>query len=216
MKGSTLLVGTAAALLLCGAAPSRGDYISWGYAWTPNKPVIHADSPGPGKIFLTSESVDNVIGSTNVVATNISTFSVATGHNAAHQDTFTNAGYALTLTLTDNASHQSGSLVFTGLFNGTLSVASANITNTFTGSTTQAITLGGNDYTVTIGPYSPPGPPGSTNRGSISAYASVVASEHNPPGNTPEPSTLALGCLGIPLLGLVAARRRCRGARAGA
>ena len=40
--------------------------------------------------------------------------------------------------------------------------------------TVQALTLGGNKYTVTIGPYSPAGPPSASNAGSIAAHVDVV------------------------------------------
>src|SRR5262249_2275459 len=117
------------------------------------------------------------------------------------------------LFLEDNASKQSTTLKFKGVFNGTISATSANVTTTFLAPLTQTVTLGGNTFTVNLGGYVPPGPPDASNAGSISAH--VAVNEISPPGTTggtgqsPEPSTLLLSCLGLGGLGL-AGRRKWR------
>src|SRR5205085_1744668 len=80
---------------------------------------------------------------------------------------------------------------------GTLTALSSNIKNTFTGQTTQTVVLGSNKYTATIGPYSPPGPTGSSNAGSIAAHATVTV-ESVILQDVPEPSTLVLAFLAAP------------------
>jgi hypothetical protein len=138
-------------------------------------------------------------------------------------DHFTNKNYSLIVDLTDSASNKSGMLTFTGSLNGTLSLTSANIKNTFIGPLTQHLDLGGNLYTVTIGPYAAPGIPDSTQTGSISAHVSVQPEGPTgggsggpvppPSRQTPEPSTLLLAGLGLSALGMAGWRHRARLAR---
>src|SRR5262249_59978543 len=91
----------------------------------------------------------------------------------------------------------------------------------WTGPTTQTVTLGNDTYTVTMSGSSPPGPPGSANPGSISAHVDVAAGPNGggggggggggPPVNpAPEPSTLALSGLGLSCLGIASWRKRRR------
>jgi hypothetical protein len=203
---STLFGWTLACLLGAGTA-ARADLISWSYNWTPSSPAIFADSPGTGKITLTNEPLASAVGTSDIVATNLKVFSTA---NPATPDTFTNAAYSLTLLLTDTASKQSGSLTFKGEFNGTISALNSDLTNTFTNATTQSITLGKTLFTVTMGQFTPPAPPGAQNSGSISAVALVkVSSGGGTTGGstTPEPSTAVMAGLGLSFLGLVSWRR---------
>jgi hypothetical protein len=62
------------------------------------------------------------------VATNIRTAGTAPFNSRDH---FTGAAYGLALTLTDEACDASGTVTFTGVFNGTLTALSTNITNSF-------------------------------------------------------------------------------------
>jgi hypothetical protein len=210
MKVSPLtLAGVALALLLAPIQTARADFIPWMYNWSRSPADIHADAPGTGYITLTDESLKTAVGDTDIVATNLRTFSTAT---RGHPDVFTAKGYTLGLFLQDVASGQSTTLTFTGQIDGTLSATSANLKNTFTGLTTQTVVLGDNRYTVTIGPYSPPGIPGAANAGSIAAHASVVVE------SLPEPGSLALSGMAAFVLGLArwqARRRRRARERAG-
>jgi hypothetical protein len=156
-------------------------------------------------------------GNSDIVATQITTFSAATVNTPDH---FTNSPYSLILDLTDTASHQSGMVTFNGVFNGTLSTTSANIKNSFLSPLTQHLDLGGHLYTVTIGPYAAPGIPDATQSGSISAHLSVQPDSSTggtPPPPThgaPEPSTWVLATMGLAMLALVAWRRFGRATRA--
>jgi hypothetical protein len=78
------------------------------------------------------------------------------------------------------------------------------ITNQFTGDIIQSKVIGNNLYTVAVTSYAPPGPPTATNPGSIGALVGVT------PAAAPEPSTLALGGLGLSMLGVRWWRRRSR------
>jgi hypothetical protein len=196
------LGGTVLALLLAGGA-ARADFISWSYNWSRSPGVIASDNhPATGYITLTDESLKNAVGDSNIVATNLRTYSTAT---AADPDRFTAKVYTLTLFLLDQDSGRSTTLRFTGQFDGTLTSASANIQNTFLGPTTQTVVLGDHLYTVTLDHYSPPGPTGAVNSGSISAHATITVATVF---QQPEPGTLVLACLGAGLLALAGRRGR--------
>jgi hypothetical protein len=184
-------------LLLVGAPAARADWIAWTYSWSNSPQTILADNPaGGGSIILTNEPTLSAVGNTDIVATNIHTYSTA---SQSAPDTFTNKPYTLTLTLTDSASGQSGSATFTGAFNGTLTANSSNITNTFTSPTTVVMDLGTNEYSVTLTAYTPPGPTGSINAGAIGAHATVTVEPIHIVEQTPEPSTILLAILAAPV-----------------
>jgi hypothetical protein len=192
----------ALALLLLGGGPCWADFIHWTYSWSNSPNELFSDN-GTGKIALSNESPTNAVNNTDVVATNIHTFSSAP---PSSPDTFTAKPYVLTMNLTDQDSGATGTMTFSGQFNGTLTAESSNLRTTFTGATEQSLVLGTHVYNVTIGPFSPPGPPGAVNAGSISAHALVEV--HEVIEETPEPSTLALLTLGLPLAGVGLWRRR--------
>src|SRR5262249_40002933 len=159
------------ALVLCllAGARARADFINWDYSWNPSSSAILADNPTMGRITMSS-ATGEAIGNSFIVATNLRTVSSADPSNPA---TFTNAAYGLGLTILDDATGQTGTINYSGTFNGTLSSKSALISNTFTGPTTQSVQIGNHLYTVQIGPFGPPGPPTATNAGTISALATV-------------------------------------------
>ena len=184
------LAGATSILLWIGAADARAELIQWSYSWSRTPTEVHANSPGSGFIALTDEGLKSAAGNSFLVASNLQAHSTAT---AASPDTFTNKAYTLGLYLLDQDSHQSGTVSFTGEFNGTLTANSSNIANTFTGQTTRTLALGDHLYTVTIGPYTAPGPTGAVNSGSIAARAEVTISTIF---HLPEPSSLVLAVLG--------------------
>jgi hypothetical protein len=209
---------TAVAFAVNSGTSARADFINWTYSWTHTPTVVAADKGGTGGVSLTNHQGGTGSGNSDVVATQITTFSSATVNAPDH---FTNKNYSLILDLTDSASHQSGMLTFNGTLNGTLSATSANIKNTFLGPLTQHLDLGGNLYTITIGPYAAPGIPDAAQTGSIGAHISVlpessqggVSGGGSPPPShgAPEPSTLLLAGLGLSALVLVGWRRWTRG-----
>jgi hypothetical protein len=201
------LAGVALSALLVFVPGARADIIPWQYNWSRSPSEIHADAPGTGYITLTDESLKSAVGNSDIVATNLRTFSKATPTNP---DVFTAKSYSLSLYLLDTESGKSTTFTFTGQISGTLTAMSSNLANTFTGVTMRTMVLGDNRYTVTIGPYSPPGIPGSANAGSISAHASVLV-EHI--SNTPEPGTLALAGVAGFVLGVARWRSRRQRAR---
>jgi hypothetical protein len=196
----TLFSASLASLLLAWTS-SQAAFVSWSYNWSRvPADVVSADANGTSTISLTDEALGHATNSSDIVATNIRTSSTAP---RATPNNFQDAAYALTLRLTDDASGESGTLTFNGVFNGTLSSTSADISTTFLDGATQELTLGGHQYAVTIDAYSPPGPPGINNAGSIGARVEVTPAEDPPPppNDAPEPSTVLLSCVGLSLLG---------------
>jgi hypothetical protein len=204
MRNSSATFGVAALALVFGfGADARADWIAWTYSWSNSPGYVLADIPaGGGRISLSDVATQTAVGDSDIVATNIRTFSSAPSTNP---DTFTAKAYSLNLTLTDSASNQSAQLIFAGVFNGTLTATSANITNTFTSASTQTVVLGDNRYTVTLNAYTPPGPMGSSAAGSIGAHATVLVQSIL---SAPEPASLAIAGAAAPLLAFALRRRR--------
>jgi len=204
-RASLMRLLAVAAVLTCGTTSARASLISWSYDWlaTPGAVTTPPAVPGdPAKITLSNEPFKTAFNDSDVVATNLKTFSTANPFSNQF-DVFGAADgkYTLTLTLKDLASSASAVLNFTGQMQGLFSALNANVTNAFDLPITQSVTLGNNVYTVTMTSYTPPGPPAQGNLGSIGAHVSVAA-------RLPEPSSIALAMFGLGLTGLRALRRR--------
>jgi hypothetical protein len=207
--------GATLGLLLFSAISAHAGFVGYDYSWYPSSLVVAADSGGTGGVSMTLQALQHADGSSDVVATNLRTFSSA---DRGSPDVITKGEYSLTMNLTDSASSQSGSVTFKGYFSGAFSTTSSNVANTFTGETTMTLKLGGHVFTITIGPYAPPGPPSASNAGTISAH--VAVDEDNgggdgggDGGHAPEPSTLVLSFLGASFLGVASWRKRARAGR---
>ena len=192
------------ALFYLSGSAARADHIDWLYSWSRSPEKVYADGSTTSYIALTGESEVPAGGNTDVVAANLSVFSNAPNATPA---TFTHKPYTLTLTLTDGVSGDVGSLAFTGEFSGKVTTDSSNVSILFTGHNTQSLTLGQNLYTVTMDAYAPPGPPGSSNVGSIGAHATVTVQSLSPPPSLPEPSSILLAVMALPA-GVLWKRRR--------
>ncbi|HWG41415.1 MAG TPA: hypothetical protein VN688_01420 [Gemmataceae bacterium] len=197
-------VAFAITLLMLAFTTTRGHagLIPWSYQWNADPIVINANPFGPnnpstGGITLIPSAITVTgglpavaLGNSNIVAVNLTTFNFSS-NPSGQPDHFNNSPYNLNVTLTDIASHAARTLNFRGLFNGTLSNSSANITTTFTSPTTQSAVLGHNLYTVNLTSYTPPGPPSANNVGTIGAHVDVH------PVEAPEPPALLLAGTGL-------------------
>jgi PEP-CTERM motif len=211
MKRSTLLFTSAVVLAFSLGGSARADLINWTYSWQRNPVSVAADGNGTGGVSFTNQA--NTVaaaGNSDIVATNLNVFSTASPSNP--DQLISNGAYSLTLTLTDSASGQAGTLTFTGKLTGTFSASNSDLTNVFTSASTQTLDLGGNTYKVTIGPFSPPGPPlASSTPGSIAAHVEVTSDSGGGVGvqDVPEPSTMLLAGLGgLSFLGAAWRKRR--------
>jgi hypothetical protein len=197
----------ALAVLAVATQRAGADFVPWSYNWEPSSLFIHADGSTTAGLSLTNEPLKTAMGTSDVVVTNIRAFSTAPRNKPDH---FTHAAYTFTMVLKDLLSGQSAVFKFGGFFSGTLSSTSANVTTTYTPQLAAGAILGGHLYLVKLGMYSPPGPPGAFNAGSISAHVDVaqfIPPPPPPPPKAPAPSSLVLSCVGLAGLGLVGLRK---------
>jgi hypothetical protein len=221
MTRMCLVLATAVVIVswLAGAR-AKADLIQWSATAGPTGPNYNPSNgtAGINSLNYGSNAETQLLG-TNATTNGSSSGSVVLAilgayFNLPSQDEARFGGstgnYSLSLTLHDLASGASGSLTFQGNFSGTIVPGVVDLTNTYMGPTTQTLTLGRNLYTVTIGSFVSPditGPPPFVGRpGSISASISVQPVT----SSAPEPSSLVLACLGLPLFGLARWVRRRR------
>jgi hypothetical protein len=121
--------------------------------------------------------------------------------------------YVLFLFLTDNASHRTAVLRFTGIMTGFWDQIGGRVTieNQFVGLTTQTVTLGRNLYTVSLDPF--PVAEASLlplDGGFEAQFEDMTAfvEVHPPAHSTPEPSCLALAAMGLGCLAAAGALHR--------
>jgi len=182
----------------------------WTADWLPLKQNIVTTNGN--QVLFSDVPLHNGDGTeSNVLATQITVGVPFTGDS----DSFEHQNYSLQLTLTDTASGDSTIMSFSGELDGSFSPAGSSITNTFhAANSVHDDVLGGNHYTVTIGPYVSNGQ--GTDVGSIYATIAVVTPGAGPdveqPRDTPEPGTLLLAGMGAALSGLGWYRKRRRNA----
>ena len=119
MRRSAVFAAALTLVLVTGASV-RADFIPWTYSWSRSPIAVPADAGGTGGISMTNEPVNHAVNSSDIVGTELRTFSAAP---LTTPDTFTNAAFSLTLTLTDDNSHQTTSMTFNGVFNGQLTAS---------------------------------------------------------------------------------------------
>jgi hypothetical protein len=193
--------GIALVLLFLAKTSARADLIAWGYNWEPSTSKVFANGGGSGYLKLTDEPANSATGNSNTVVTNIQAFTTTPINNPAM---FNNVPVSFALQLKDTASSKTDNLTFSGVFSGNITANSANVQLNFTSPTSTTVTLAGNTYAVMVGTYTPPGPPGAANSGSLNAFVTVTPVSGGGGGiaSTPEPATLSLACLAFPFVGL--------------
>ncbi|HWG42007.1 MAG TPA: hypothetical protein VN688_04415 [Gemmataceae bacterium] len=206
MKNLSAHLLTAAIVLLAAIAnPARADYLNWTYTSTPSVPgvTVGAQSASGGATVQLTDFNNAASGlSIPVIA-----YSTSTGSTTPLAFDPANSTYTLALKITDNTTHDTGTLTFNGSIGGNLSATASTLTNTLT-SVSPSLTLDGHVYTVTI-PSVALAPPTSPQQ---NIFATVSVSNVIPggpptgdphgPSSTPEPASLVLGSLGFSCLGL--------------
>jgi hypothetical protein len=189
---ATALVGALLAFWL--AANARADYL---FNWDPVVPTVYSDQSGM-RIDLSDEPQSPFVsGSQNMVATALRTF---INPGVEGSDTFTqNTSTTLKLAIVDGEAI--GTLEFGLMFSGSLSAAGSSLSLSFLDETTKALTINGELYTVSLtAPSAIPGEVQASIRvGEDDPEPPPVEEDPPPPpvNNAPEPSSLALACLGV-------------------
>jgi PEP-CTERM motif len=232
MKRTLARFAFACTLALTAAGASRADTIYW-YNWVRNPvslPTVQQNHPnlaGTGGINLLdlNSSAVQAENDTGNPAADVQSISSAT---SANKDLIPTTGGHYTLTLTlyaqDPALHPntaSGQVSFAGQLQGTVTALSSNLTDailsstdgtgTHVGQNSAKVQVGNTLFTITYSGFAEPGPSNEKSYGAISFHISVAPAID---GQSPEPSSIVLGCLGLALLGGVAWRVRRRGAMA--
>jgi hypothetical protein len=187
--------------------------MNWSYTSTSSVPglAVGALSPSGGA------SVSLAGFNNGSAATSIPILAYITSTSLTNPIAFdpSTAKYTLGITVTDNATHDSGTLTFNGSVGGALSATTSTLSNSFAPSSS-SLTLDGHLYTVTI-PSVALAPPTSPQQ---TIFATVRVSDGTgggtpptPTTNTPEPGGIALACMGITVHGSQALLRRLRSER---
>jgi hypothetical protein len=217
----SLLAAAVAAVLVTGGV-ARAEDFPWSYSGTGTTISNNNNSALTSAINFVGTS-GGAVGDSGIIIYNLSTDSTAL---LSAPDTFTKVPYDLTLTLGDTKSlgksTTSGTLKFTGNFSAQKVSTDSLLTpvNEWVSPTSQSITLGSDDtgwrkYTVDILSFTPPGKPG-TGLGAIFAEVRITPADGSsgtgdgggPPPNAPEPGSLILAGLGLPIVGLFWRRRK--------
>jgi hypothetical protein len=202
-----ICAGIATALLFLTNISARADQIAWSYNWEPSASKVFANGGGSGYLKLTDEPAKTAGGSSNTVVTNIQAVSTAAFNTP---DIFNKVPVSFSLQLQDLASKATDKLTFSGSFSGVITGSFANVQWASTSPMSETVTLGGNKFTVALGSYTPPGPPGAQNSGALNAFVTVTppSSGGGHTSGTPEPAALTLACMAFPFVGLCSRRKR--------
>jgi MYXO-CTERM domain-containing protein len=184
------------ALLFFAGAEARAEIIHYTYSWTASPFVLEADDHGTGGVAFTHQRPLHVVNSQPIIASYLVSFGDAAPQ---HPDHIKNKKVQLTLHLTDDQTHVSGTMTFTGLVNGWFTGSNVYLTLSFLGPLKYKLHLGHHNYVVSL-------PPKIIDNSvfPLAIQAGMVAT-HNP-----EPSGLVLGALGLAGAGVAAWRRRRR------
>jgi hypothetical protein len=198
--------------LLCGSS-AKADYMNWSYTSTLSVPGLAVGALSPsGGATVSLTGFNNGSAGTSIPVIAYITSTSLTSPIAFDPST---AKYTLGITFTDNATHDSGTLSFTGAVGGTLSATTSTLSSSFAPSSS-SLTLDGHVYSVTM-PSVALAPPTSSQQ-SILATVRVSdvpggGSPGQPTANTPEPGGIVLACMGITVRGAQAYLRRLRAER---
>ncbi|MHB1422870.1 MAG: hypothetical protein ACYC3I_06690 [Gemmataceae bacterium] len=204
MKCLLARFGTALLVLLAAAASQiRADYLNWTYTSSPNVPGVSVGSSSPSggaTVTLTDFSTPQP-GAASIPVIAYVTSTASTTPITFGSGVDTPSTYSLALTITDGATHDSGTLTFTGSLAGALTASSSSVVASFAPVATNALTLDGHTYTVNI-PSVTLASPTSPQQNVIANVSVSNASSGGGGGGVPEPASLLLGSLGLSCFGV--------------
>jgi hypothetical protein len=192
MKHFSLNCAVALGALAYLSAGAQAD-VTFSYDWSPTVPLVSGDH-GFNAIDFSSQGPITV--TTNQAVGNVASLSVQNGNS----DTFTNSGFNLGVKITDGSN--SGTVTFSGQLNGVITNGVPNsLTSTITSPATQTLTLGADQFSVSITGFVPPNAYGAGNKPGGFGFELQIAPSGSgsapPPNDVPEPTTLLLSCLGV-------------------
>jgi hypothetical protein len=185
-----LLIG---AVVLCGLLVSgsraQADLIVWTERSFAKPVVLPATGPGKGAVVVVSDPFPSahLHGTSTIPVARLFAFSNDTTKTP---QILKDVPITLTLKIHDLTQKLNGSVTFTGEVSGTLTDKKTNVTLTWN-SPTERLHLGKYWYDVTLHPLDPGGP---RKTGYVGTVFATVKVHHNP-----EPSSLVLAALGVPV-----------------
>jgi hypothetical protein len=195
---------TAVALFLTDIPARAG--VMWSVDWSTTKPNVISDTGNNQFLVNAGPHVDGSGNASNLLAGQITMQLPFKGTT----DTWTEQNYSLDVHLVDKTSHAATDLLFAGALSGTATPSGSSISNEFVaGKTSYTVTLGGNQYTVALGPYVANG--AGTQVGTLEAQVTVngdTGPTGPPTHQSPEPSTMVLMGLGFASIAATAWKKR--------
>lgn len=183
-------------LVLSTNASARAEYLNWSYSWSMVPPSITSKTGLAGVVGATGFGVGTA---DPIQAVTLSTFT--TGSSTAPEDVeIESSPYDLSVTLQDtgNPALLPQTLTFKGAMSGIVSTAEVTVSNSFV-SSLASVVMGDYLYTVTLTDYTSP-----TLNSTGSITAQIVVTRNDDGGGqvtkTPEPSSLVLAALVIPIV----------------
>ena len=219
----SLCAAALASLLLSTGAQATS--IPWGYSATSTE-IYNSNTPLKTSSVKFNGSSAVATGDSGIIIYNLETTSTV---DESTPDTFKDVGFDLEVTLTDikagGLGVPSGKVKFSGLYSASNVSKSSSLPdgNSWVGATKSEVTLGSKEsgwrkYAVEIASFTPPGQPGGA-PGSIQAVVRISdgtdpggSGGDPPPNDVPEPTSVVLAGLGLPML--LMARRRLKKAQA--
>jgi hypothetical protein len=196
MKRAFLIIVVLAGF--CGPSAVRADRIVppiWTFSSAPSTGLVPpASDPGPSVVLQGNSHLR--VGNGTITGADFFTYD-----NSSQATAITPTAFSDTLLIRDLASGETGSATFNFQLSGSVSSKAAYLSVVPTGPTTQQVHIGHYIYTITTDPFQAPQNPNPYG-GWLDFHVRV---RHNP-----EPSTLLLAGLGLPVVGWARWRRRRR------
>ncbi|MGH7170160.1 MAG: hypothetical protein ACRELF_08795 [Gemmataceae bacterium] len=216
MKRLSARFGTALLVLLAAfASPIRADYLNWTYTTNVTMSATNSTSVAGVSVGATDPNGGATVSLTNFAAAGAGATSIpvlvdVTSSSVTSAVDFgpgsnSPSTYNLAMTITDGATRGSGTLNFTGSLVGPMTGTTSSVVASFTPVTSDALTLDGHTYTVTIPSVTllAPNNPQQTINATVSVSdASTGSVGVGVPTGVPEPASLLLGSLGFSCFGL--------------